>query len=538
MRMTRHVLAMAVLLIVLAVPVDTLFAENNETPTWPYGWQIQPFVFQDGDAPEMKEAAERQGYVISYYSNSVVDLIPDISIADVEDEYGSYAGVGMIWTHGNPYGQAIEIYPYTLVGMAVRDGQFELYEQDGYAGKIYKGEVPSVSYHIGIWYYGAVDEWTNLSNAIIDNECCYGGTFNGWNGARVWFGAPGGATTPQIKANVTALWEGLDGIRGKDKRAAGQACLDAPALTMGGNGNTTLAPVVEDYHPQEGYGIGRDSVNAWIVFDTKMDIGILAEGLIRGDGNVVVKDEHWVRGAKDTLRFTLKSVIEDDCCATLSYETRSYGDIALDGNQDPPGTDGEGPNRDDYVMCYDCQYTDPNVAAALGSQWAYIDGGDVQVGWHVEAEWETREYLVEAGAGEHWEEVGRVARGVVVAPDVYSLTVGAGYDLYRIVEIDKRDKRSAFRPMSFGEQAPPFVANLLNATERLYGDGSLIELSDSPCNLSGHGKPLGAGSLGTEVPDWVFYGPDSLLAECGPAVSWFESNGYSVDLGYATSAYY
>lgn len=541
------------ILLTLAVPVlagtlaATTLAQNNETPRNKHAWRIEPYACWGAASDIMERAAENQGYSVVYYYNTDIDLNPDVTIPEVKALYGSGAGAGMIWSHGGTYGHSVEIYPHTPAGLIAREAQWNLYMNEGYWGEIYRGEVrpPSSdsSYTIGVLYNGGVNQWSDCDSAIIDNECCHGGTFCGWNGARVSFGPPDEVTFWEIIQNLEAIWEGLDGVRGKEDRVAGHAYLDADSLTlrMCGNGHTTLAPAVEDYYPPEGFAVDEDSVDAWVAFDTKMDISSAPEKLVYGSDGAFVKDQCWVRGERDTLRFTLRSVrVNDECFAALGDHItngdtlKSEGGMALDGNLNPSGSDGEGPNRDAFAIPCDCRYHDPNYAAAVGFRWAYSDGDDVMVGWHVEAEVETREYVVEAGSGDDWHEVGAVARGAVVAPDVYSLRVDGGYDRYRIVEIDNRGKQSISRPLRVRSQAPPFVAHLLTRPpvphETVY--------TAKPCRPSGPGRVLTAGPLSSEVPDWVFYGPDSLLAECGPAVSWFESKGYSVDLAYAVSPNY
>jgi hypothetical protein len=275
--------------------------------------------------------------------------------------------------------------------------------------------------------------------------------------------------------------------------------------------------------------------------DTSGDPGNLAYG----SAGALVRDQRWISGDRDTLRFTLKSVEVDSECfvalgdhLTTGDTLKSEGGIALDGNLNPEYTDGVGPNGDAFAIPCECQYKDPNYAASLGLRWAYQEGHEVVVGWQAEAEWETKAYVVEAAGDAHWTEVGRVARSSAAAPKTYSLRVEGTYDLYRIVEIDRKGKRSLFRPIRVRDSAPAFLAELLSGPV----EADWCEQVDRTCSSSGivsdSGRLPTAGPLSPEVPDWVFYGPDSLLAECGPAVSWFESKGHSVDLAYAASSYH
>ena len=103
-------------LLVLVGAADDLSADRSETPTWYYGWEIQPYMFDIGDAPEMRRVAEHQDYIISSHRNLVASFDPEPLVTDVEGEYGNHAGIGLISSHGSLRGQAIEVYPYTQAG--------------------------------------------------------------------------------------------------------------------------------------------------------------------------------------------------------------------------------------------------------------------------------------------------------------------------------------------------------------------------------------------------------------------------------------
>ena len=213
-----------VIFIVIFVP-KPLSAQNNETPRNKHAWCIEPYACWGATSDIMFDAATSQGYNVEYYSNTDIDLDPEVTIPDVEAIYGSSAGAGMIITHGSPEGQAIEIYPRTTAGWNALVARWNQYIYDGYDGQIAVREVEGShqSWVIIAKYYGGVDQWSDCGSAIIDNECCYGGTFCGWNGARVSFGPPDEVTFWEIIQNLEAIWEGLDGVRGKEDRVAGHA---------------------------------------------------------------------------------------------------------------------------------------------------------------------------------------------------------------------------------------------------------------------------------------------------------------------------
>jgi hypothetical protein len=333
----------------------------------------------------------------------------------------------------------------------------------------------------------------------------------------------------------------MNGEQGKASRYVGGAKAGLTLERSGpGGGSTVLSPTVESYYPPENTAIGEDSVAGWVVFDARMDLSIDPSTVIIGNQYLRVKHRWWSRGAKDSLKYILKSVCAGGGSITLSGQ--SEGGMMLDGNQDPYGTDGVGPNGDAYVVSYNCVYTDPNYAARFGSQWAYREDGEVIVGWHAEAERGTREYIVEATNGQDWacgwEVVGRVVRGDVGAPGIYSVCVVDGYAYYRVVEIDEESRRGESRPMRVGNERPEMASRLVREG-RLLACGLGSESPSEGICAEVRREVVGVGgSTRGAVPDWVFYGPDSLLVECGPAVSWFQSKGLIVDLESAPSPDY
>jgi hypothetical protein len=338
-----------------------------------------------------------------------------------------------------------------------------------------------------------------------------------------------------------AFWRRMDGQMGKVRRnVAGALQVSIIGLCGGdGSGQTVLSPTVDYVGPVEGCVIGEDSIPGRVVFDTRMDIGqVPACDVIDGNYNLLIKDEWWARGDADTLRFTLKSVREGAGCMRVHGAlARSSGGICLDGNQNPPGSDGEGPNGDDYIVYYDCAYTDPNYAARYGSEWAYREGYGVMVGWHVEAEIDTREYVVEGVGADGWEELSVVCQGDVVVPDVYEVGVPGGYEYYRVVEVDRRGKRGESQPLGVSESVPVLASRVKQGQVALAG----ARVQPNPIKGSGHCEFTETGrrmAPGIGVPDLVVYGPDSLVAACDPAICWLENQGVVVDTVHAPSGYF
>jgi hypothetical protein len=90
--------------------------------------------------------------------------------------------------------------------------------------------------------------------------------------------------------------------------------------------------------------------------------------------------------------------------------------------------------------------------------------------------------------------------------------------------------------VAIGDGPPPFLARLVG--DAVQDEGYENKVTDAGCCLRATSRALGTESCSSGVPDWVFYGPDSLLAECGPVVSWFGSRGLEVSVLAATSPDY
>jgi hypothetical protein len=88
--------------------------------------------------------------------------------------------------------------------------------------------------------------------------------------------------------------------------------------------------------------------------------------------------------------------------------------------------------------------------------------------------------------------------------------------------------------MGVASAPPEYLVDLLEAARRIDEFGVKQKTPALSCASAGLRLEDNPG----EVPDWVFYGPDSLLAECGPAISWFEGDGLVVDTVCAASPDY
>ncbi|MFZ1946204.1 MAG: hypothetical protein WAW06_01500, partial [bacterium] len=469
----------------------------------------------------------------------VLDLTPEVTLTDFVARLENSDGIfGWATGHGL-IGPAVEAYEYTQSGWYECQAAYDAYLSIGYeSDEIAPDWHETDGYHIAV-KPALISRRYRSASSIVYVAACNSMTYAGaWVGAREVLGYSGTVSNSLTLSEANTFWSRMNGEYGKAYRHVGGAQSGLTLARTGpGGGNTVLSPTVESCYPPEGTAIGKDSVAAGLVFDTKMDLSLDPHSLMKGDTHIRVKNEGWSRGLRDTLKYVLKSILQGT--GAILASGKSEGQMMLDGNLSPYGTDGMGPNGDGYYVSYACTYTDPNVAARFGSQWAYLDAGDVVVGWDAEAEHSTKAYLVETGDGSDWESgwvtVGRVLPGQYVAPGIYSVRVPAGHKHYRVVEIDGMGARCVFHPLTVLSAKPEGVEKLVEAAKRLSRPEARAIAASGHCCAPGAAATT---CLSGSVPDWVFYGPDSLLAECGPAVAWLESNGLEVDLVAATSPDY
>jgi hypothetical protein len=516
-----------------------------ETPTSMDGCRIEPYAVAENFnvLDSLYSVGGKQGYDMVDLVEDIGGLTPRVRLEDFVFHLGNGDGIFGICSHSDAKGLAVEVYEYTDDGRIARDAAYQAYLARGYdpTTEIYPDKIRDVGFDISATP-ALISNCFRPAGTIVYNASCFGSAYCGsWTGAREVLAYEESVSFLEALLEDSAFWSRMDGQLGKNKRNVAAALQVSIIDLCGGDGEgkTVLSPAVDRVGPVGGSSIGEDSVSGRVIFDSRMGIGLVpARELIDGNYNLVVKNERWGRGDADTLRFTLKSVREGTGCFRVEGSlARSAGGVCLDGNRNPPGTDGEGPNGDDYIIYYDCTYTDPNYAARYGSEWAYRDGAGVVVGWHVEAEIETREYVVEGKAGDCWEALSVVEQGDVVAPNVYEIVVPGGYEYYRVVEVDGSGRRGESQPLGVTDGRPALVSRVMEDQRRLAAGRVEHGSARKPdrCELSVAKSVMASGE---EVPDWVVYGPESLLVACGPAIAWFESQGDVVDTVYAPSDYF
>jgi len=276
------------------------------------------------------------------------------------------AGVLLITSHGLQTDLAVEFYAATAAGESARNARFVQYVNGttGIPG------LPAFSSGTDIWT--GVDEYGNyvigvterfirayglLTETLVYVGSCYGATLTDafwWADARIAVGNTEAVTAATQKFRVTTFFERMDGKQGVGNRPVGRA-MAGLGLASNGTTRTTLAPVVTGVQAPCPIEAG-DTIT--YTFDTECRTSVVPN--IVGT-SVVIEDEQWV----DTT--TLKGT-----CTSPEAEVYSYGlllpwsdvwsvvnNARLDGNNDPPQSNGEGPAHDDYTMFVDCTASVP-----------------------------------------------------------------------------------------------------------------------------------------------------------------------------------
>jgi len=507
-----------------------------ETPTSTDGCRIEPYALgmHVTVLDSLQSVCKKQGYWI-------VPLVETEYEHVTLDEFAWHltysTGIFGIATEGGLQGLAVEVFPYTHEGEVARDSAYQYYLANGYSeDEIFTDEKTNYGYHIGVKPQ-LIDACFRSANSIVHVGACYGLWHAwAWNDARDYLSYNSAVYDATVESDASTFWSRLNGTDGKQSRYVGAALsgltLQASSTSML---NTVLSPTVEAISPPEGTEIDSAGVDGLIRFDTRMDTQIDANYIIDGDSRVAVEDAYWdTEGDKDVIRFHLRSITE----GTGRLQVRaslatSQGGMALDGNTEPTDTDGVGPNGDDYLVEYDCTYTDEDIAARYGAMWAYRDGSDVKVGWHVEAEVGTWGYEVQGFEGGTWHKLAQLNQGETILPKVYEVTVAGGYSLYRVVEIDIRGRYSPGDHLTVSAHEPEIARRVKEIFPSYYEETPVRSKHTAICCETSRTRVKSKS-----VPDWIFYGPDSLVAETMPAVSYLQSQGLVVDTIYATSSYH
>jgi len=398
---------------------------QNNTPSSSYAALFEPWQFSTGTAYADDWALMNQGYVVSTHENPESTMVPDPMIEEFVDELDSLAGAIVYVGHGDAAGVSIEVYG----NMAGNEMQalWRLEQlQPLYPGQLFLACDPETSGIAIAMRWWAIPQYVDLSDAIVDLECCCSEDYWSWSahGARVEFVNDCGLSPSAIATNMGAIWGGFDGSGGWEKRTASRAAGDASSyLTLNGNGKTTLAPCVKWTNAEKYDRVPLEGKTVRLLFDTHIDTTVTSPPVFWVDGESLelVGQPWW--DSDTTLATVVKAVpgIYGAADLVVDHEAvRSLTNAAakLDG----VGSGG----RSDWRI----PLTNDNIPAAE------IEGVIWQEGtlyWNPVTEHQTAAYRVEGRNPPDrrwWPVKERLSTGV----GRRSCSVGNAYAEYRLIE--------------------------------------------------------------------------------------------------------
>lgn len=355
----------------------SLAQEACETPDSNKAVLFQPATWLLGnDSGPLKDVADHQNYNYVELNDDSANVL----------SFCNLSGVGILQigaTHGSDSGRLmLEAYKvdtvdlnnpdtntakWLLSWLNLRTQGFGRDEIRPVAGENSRG----IRYvGIDITETGIRNRWTG-ANSIVFVGACYSMKlrFSEAFNPREYFGYWWISNGVLVRHDATLLFNRMDGVNGIGLRPAGDAFDEggfSPLQEKNGkrfgefrhastaDGRTTLAPAVLEFDPSGTELMCGSQYEGHVTFDTKMDTTIPAAQVVDfqdNSCNVAMQDQRW--SSDNRIDFTL--VVPGYCDGSTTLKVVSTNALSqnnqreLDGNQNPAGSDGRGPNQDDWV---------------------------------------------------------------------------------------------------------------------------------------------------------------------------------------------
>jgi len=488
---------------------------GSNTATSCIAWHLDLSAWHTGTRPESATAMQENNYTTSLEVCTTAldstlfpgDYVPESTFLDIRAILGNGAGAGMLHSHGNSLGFAVEFYPYCQWGDSLRELAVADLVNRGYEMELARCEMPGSYYAIAL-RYSAFPNLLVLNDAIIHNQTCYGANGGQWPGSAVTVAPEGSCAHPHSVDNVRIFWENLNGQDGVENRHVENALATCPNLTPAGDQQRTLCPAVCYHSPGIGYQIpeGETVTVAWEL-DTQCDTG---QQPVTANGVLQIVNASWI----NTTRFEASVTGTAPGDGYLEFDAHSLGcdDLTL---------------KEKYYTRL--RYgNDPNTACEFGRTWAYPETDGDTVIWVTDAE--NGSAFFQVLGGEYRDLLATVpAAGDGVWPCYYELTVPAGHMLFRIRELIEQNgaliPATTSRPFSLTASPPADLARL-RQLNREVGHWSV-----PPCNHQPGPASAGGGTEREEieVTDLVLYSSSSAFLQATLPIrqAWLTNYGWT-----------
>lgn len=346
------------IIIIFLLLNTVLFAAEVQAPSKDNAYSYQPYLWVFDDiglyfANTMCNAYGQHYPITHKYQGNNPGTNPTCKVSVVKADLESH-NYGAVWwaAHANDWLISAEPYGLTPAGEAARDAAYWNYIAQGYAGLIARG-VNYHAYSISITDLG-LQTWfktpSTLDSALVYFWGCSTYFLSGDCGAGVFIGY-------DIHIDLSSLWdadvfwERMNGEHELFYRSADFAVIDLADghLRALPNYNPYLSIALAPYVEMVTFGPYETSGSVW--FDIRMNTTQYApEDIISVTGAEIV-NAYW--SYFDTkLNFEIDNVTQNTQNYTVHHDKAIAKNLVtttrLDGNQNPPGTNGHGPNCDDY----------------------------------------------------------------------------------------------------------------------------------------------------------------------------------------------
>lgn len=485
---------------------------NNAILFTPCEWNLQY------DAAAFREACEDQGYVVMPVRDEIENTTPACTPQQMRSYLQQGYGEWFINTHGSMSGFMIAAYESTQAGISQRNADFDYWEDHDSEGCLRKVRFIG---GVGIEYdqVCVAGDYADVGGEVY-NASCFSAIYQhvAWLRASTNEGYDDSTTIWAAEADL--FWKRRNGEFGKPYRLSGKA-REGMELQYFGDSSTVLSPVVTAIYPTSGSSVG--GVDGWVEFDCAMDTEVPADRVIRGYGGtyggyIVAREADWVSDHR--IEYRVSPIRTGSGCGVIvdsAVAKTPFGQF-LDGNQNPIGTDGRGPNRDQYRVSYTATSVDDIAAASFEGAGAFHDDvGRTHVWWVTDPERGSRSFTV-YGDGTPLRTVD--AQGETGRPCFYEVTLPTSGAIFRIVEETRGDGvDSESRPFGVG----PSPRNLdqlreLNAVAAAWPERSVDLPNSSSVSKSTSGS----------VYDLYFVSTlPNLLSETAPVRSWWAGHDFT-----------
>jgi hypothetical protein len=386
---------------------------------------------------------QAQGYAVSLLIEPYATTDPSITLEQLDLELRSAHGLFFVDTHGSTSGYATEAFINTDEGRQARDDRYTYYLSQAYRDNIdiYKSYASDdagniLGYHISIRPAANAARFAS-ANTIVLHATCYGHTYEdtAWPDSRVRLGYDGKVYGSVILAEVNTFWSRMNGDEGKAKRTCEQA--RNGTLQWVEVGPTELSSVVTAVAPYP-FTTLDTPVAGYVDFSCRMMTSLPAVWAVSGatdlPGECIVTGTQWA--SESRITFTVKPLSIGDCGVIVTTTALSAGGVPVDGNVDPPGSDGQGPNADTYFLPLYSNFEDVIQATRFEAWGAFEEKDDVRAFAVTDGEHGSRSIeLHTEGTG------GRLvaslpAAGSAARPHFYEFVIEGAAGPYQIVERD------------------------------------------------------------------------------------------------------